>query len=144
VWFSGNTPRVFHDYFKFELTVYPSGCLDGANQLSFGGRIVDASARNSLCPSATSCDESPQLSTPPPDSRVQGERLLSQTGAKLSMRESEVLYWAARGKTMGETAVILSLSEHSIHSYVRQALQKLNAVNVTQGVFLALKQGILF
>ncbi len=62
---------------------------------------------------------------------------------KLSDREREVLKWAAQGKTKSETAAILSISQHTVHSHIRSALKKLGANNITVGVLKALHLSLI-
>lgn len=57
----------------------------------------------------------------------------------LTAREMEVLTWAANGKTSGEIAAILSLSDHTINTYMNTAMRKLDCVNRTQLVAKALR-----
>ncbi len=57
--------------------------------------------------------------------------------------EIETLYWAARGKTTEETAMILNLSGHTIATYRKLAIQKLNASNITHAVFIATGLGLI-
>lgn len=45
--------------------------------------------------------------------------------ARLSPREREVLDWVARGKTNAEVALILSVSEHTVATYLRRIFRKL-------------------
>lgn len=61
------------------------------------------------------------------------------TPAKLSERELQVLGWAANGKTSAEIATILSLSDHTVNSYLNSAMRKLDCVNRTQLVAKALR-----
>ena len=61
----------------------------------------------------------------------------------LSGRERDVLIWAGRGKTIGETAIILSLSEAMVALHVRNAIEKMGAVNKTQAVVQALFAGLI-
>lgn len=62
---------------------------------------------------------------------------------QLSDRERAALGWAARGKTMAETGVILSISTDTVETHLRNAMAKLNAVNKTQAAVLALKLGLI-
>jgi LuxR family quorum sensing-dependent transcriptional regulator len=57
--------------------------------------------------------------------------------------EIEALYWAARGKTSQETAIILNLKENTIATYRKEAIKKLNASNITNAVWLATEVGLL-
>lgn len=61
----------------------------------------------------------------------------------LTDRERSVMEWAARGKTMAETAAILSISGETVETYVRAAMRKLDAVNKTQAVVRAIKLGLI-
>jgi LuxR family quorum-sensing system transcriptional regulator SolR len=56
---------------------------------------------------------------------------------KLTEREVEVLRWAADGKTAGDTADILAISERTIIFHIDNALRKLGAANKTAGVIKA-------
>jgi len=72
-------------------------------------------------------------------------RVDAQTKDKhnLTDRERDVLAWAARGKTAQDTADILTLSEDTVHTHVRNALRKLNANNKTHGVAKAIYLGLI-
>ena len=59
--------------------------------------------------------------------------------ATLTMRELEALHWVANGKTSSEIAAILSLSEHTVNTYINNAIRKLDCVNRTQLVAKALR-----
>ena len=61
---------------------------------------------------------------------------------KLYPSEIAVLYWAAKGKTSHETALILDLSENTIKTYRRDAIKKMKANNITHAVFKAIKWNI--
>ncbi|QEN86969.1 LuxR family transcriptional regulator [Labrys sp. KNU-23] len=62
----------------------------------------------------------------------------------LSPREIECLKWVARGKTVSETATILSLSDRTVRFYLDLARAKLNATNVTHAVAKAMNMSIFF
>lgn len=57
----------------------------------------------------------------------------------LTPRELEAVHWVANGKTSSEIAAILSLSEHTINTYITNAIRKLDCVNRTQLVAKALR-----
>lgn len=57
----------------------------------------------------------------------------------LTTRELEALHWVANGKTSSEIASILSLSEHTVNTYINNAIRKLDCVNRTQLVAKALR-----
>lgn len=61
----------------------------------------------------------------------------------LTDRERDVLAWAARGKTMAETADILGISNSTVEDYVRAALRKLDAVTKAQAVAKAIYSGLI-
>jgi DNA-binding CsgD family transcriptional regulator len=61
----------------------------------------------------------------------------------LTARESEVLTWAAAGKTDGEIGTILTLSEDTVDSYFRTAFKKLNANTRVMAVSKALSYGLI-
>lgn len=52
----------------------------------------------------------------------------------LSSRESQVLYWAACGKTSDEVGSILGISKRGIRYHTSNILTKLNAVNIAHAV----------
>jgi transcriptional regulator EpsA len=53
---------------------------------------------------------------------------------RLTERQAEILRWVARGKSNGEIAQILNLSEHTVKNHLKPILQKLGAANRTQAV----------
>lgn len=52
----------------------------------------------------------------------------------LTVRELQVVYWAACGKTADETASILGISKRGIRFHTSNILTKLNAVNIAHAV----------
>ncbi len=68
---------------------------------------------------------------------------LSGPVPSLSPRERECLLWAAEGKTVWETAQILSLSQSTVRHYLETARQKLSAVSNAHAVAKALSSGLL-
>ncbi len=68
--------------------------------------------------------------------RTSLERRISRLESKsvLSPREREVLHWIASGKSQVEVALILGISERTVEQHVRNARQKLNAVNTVQTI----------
>ncbi|MBU4527303.1 MAG: LuxR family transcriptional regulator [Hoeflea sp.] len=68
--------------------------------------------------------------------------LRTETGggtAALTARELEVLHWVACGKTSGEIADIVALSDHTVNSYMNNAMRKLDCVNRTHLVAKAMR-----
>ncbi|WP_095109563.1 LuxR family transcriptional regulator [Pseudomonas sp. Irchel 3E20] len=62
--------------------------------------------------------------------------------SKLSLREAEVLKWAAAGKTAADIATILSLSERTVNFHMCSAVKKMGASNKMSAVVKAVKEGI--
>ena len=58
---------------------------------------------------------------------------------RLSRREIECLRWSAAGKSSEEIAIILSLSSHTVVSYLKSAMRKLDSVNRMQAVARAFR-----
>ena len=56
----------------------------------------------------------------------------------LTDREREVLGWAARGKTVQDTADILSISTDTVETHIRSCMRKLDANNKTHAVARAI------
>lgn len=61
----------------------------------------------------------------------------------LTPRELEALLWAARGKSVWETAQLLGVSERTVKFFVQRACAKLNAQNKTHAVAKALARGLI-
>ena len=61
----------------------------------------------------------------------------------LTDRESEVLHWVAAGKTDGETAQILGLSDDTVRTYVKRACAKLGYTARTPAVARAAARGFI-
>lgn len=61
----------------------------------------------------------------------------------LSERELEVLKWCADGKTSGEIASILAVSENTINFHVKNSIAKLHVSNKTAAVVKAALSGLL-
>lgn len=62
---------------------------------------------------------------------------------KLSAREIECLRWSAAGKSSDEIAIILDISSHTVVSYLKSAMRKLEAVNRMQAVARACRYHLL-
>jgi DNA-binding CsgD family transcriptional regulator len=68
---------------------------------------------------------------------------LNAPPVKLSKREEQCLIWAARGKTYQDIAEILNLSFGSVKSYLDTARHKLNCINLTHAVAVAVATGVI-
>lgn len=67
----------------------------------------------------------------------------SETIGRLSLRESEVLKWTAKGKTASDIAMILSLTTRTVNFHISSAIRKMGASNKTSAVVIAAKSGLL-
>jgi len=61
-------------------------------------------------------------------------------GDKLTRREKEVLFWAAKGKTAWEISIILNIARSTVITHLKNARTKLNTTNVAQTVAEALRR----
>ncbi|MDD5334560.1 MAG: response regulator transcription factor [Rhodoferax sp.] len=62
---------------------------------------------------------------------------------RLSAREKEVLEFITRGYTSDEIAELISVSRHTVLTYVRRIYAKLEVTSKTEAIFEARKQGLL-
>lgn len=69
--------------------------------------------------------------------RITATGILHYAPVTLTQREIEILRWTADGKTSGEVAQIMSITERTVNFHVGNSLQKLNANNKTAGVIKA-------
>jgi LuxR family transcriptional activator of conjugal transfer of Ti plasmids len=63
--------------------------------------------------------------------------------APLTQRERQCLFWAARGKKMPETAIILGITTRTVVFHLENARAKLGASTVTQAVAEAGQRGLI-
>jgi LuxR family transcriptional regulator, quorum-sensing system regulator SolR len=77
-------------------------------------------------------------------SRCLTSRLLPEAEVTLSKREIEVLRWTAEGKTSGEVADILRITERTVNFHITNAVTKLNANNKTAAAIRASVLGLLY
>ena len=61
----------------------------------------------------------------------------------LTDRERDVLNWAGRGKTAGETASILGISSETVETHIKNAVARLEAGNKTHAVAKAIMVGVI-
>lgn len=62
---------------------------------------------------------------------------------RLTPRERDVLSWVAVGKTAGEIAIILSISEHTVGEHLKHVRRKLGTSNNAHSIVRALQTGQL-
>ena len=75
--------------------------------------------------------------------RVVAPKLLPEITVQLSRREVEVLRCTGEGKTSGNIADILNLTERTVNFHIGKTMAKLNAVNKTAAVLRAAMLGLL-
>lgn len=64
---------------------------------------------------------------------------IDQDECPLSLKDVEIVQWASWGKTAGETAEIVGLSQASVRTRIFRAAEKVGAVNATSLVAMALR-----
>ncbi|MBY0544193.1 MAG: helix-turn-helix transcriptional regulator [Gammaproteobacteria bacterium] len=62
---------------------------------------------------------------------------------RLSQREVNCLFLAAKGKTSEETAVLLNISPATVESHRKHIKRKLNCLSLSQAVFEGIRWGYL-
>ncbi len=75
--------------------------------------------------------------------RVWNKDLMGEEGVELSEREREVLRWTSDGKTSGDIAQLLGISEATINFHARNACNKLGTSNKTSAAVRAALMGLL-
>lgn len=76
-------------------------------------------------------------------SRLLRERGTGDPRPSLTAREVEVLQWTADGKTAGEIADLLNLSDHTVQFHLKNAIVKLGCANKTAAAVRAALLGLL-
>lgn len=75
--------------------------------------------------------------------RDEHSRFSKMSAPVLSSREIEILQCSAEGMTAFDIAGHLCLSQETVHSHVKNAVQKLNVTNKTAAVVRALRLGLI-
>ena len=70
-----------------------------------------------------------------------GKQALQGSGARLTLREREILRHAANGKTNRKIAAILKTSEQTVKNRMSIILLKLNAKDRAHATSLAIRKG---
>lgn len=70
--------------------------------------------------------------------------MLSDAVIQLSSREKDVLRWTADGKTAGEIASIINITERTVNFHIANAMGKLNCINKTAATVKAALLGLLY
>jgi DNA-binding NarL/FixJ family response regulator len=71
------------------------------------------------------------------------ERAREQTDYQLTDRETEVLTWAARGKSSADIAVILDISERTVNFHMDNAMRKLSVATRVQAAVKCVMLGLI-
>lgn len=61
----------------------------------------------------------------------------------LSIRESEILKWSARGFSRADIGERLNISLHTVDFHIRHVMKRLDAKNITSAVVMALNLGLI-
>ncbi len=72
-----------------------------------------------------------------------GAAVTEGADVNLTARERDCLFWASRGKTDGEIAQILSISESTVHFHIENAKRKFGAQSRIQVIVQTLERGII-
>lgn len=65
------------------------------------------------------------------------------SGDLLTPKETEILTWAANGKTDEEIGIILSISRHTVDTHLRHIFQKLDVTTKIQAVVKGIMMGMI-
>lgn len=74
--------------------------------------------------------------------RLHGEEAPVDLNA-ITTREIEALEWAAEGKTVADTAILMRISDTAVRAHLDSARHKLQALNYVHAVTKALREGLL-
>ncbi|GGM26290.1 autoinducer binding domain-containing protein [Pseudomonas asuensis] len=76
--------------------------------------------------------------------RLLTPKLMPESTAELTPRETETLKWTAVGKTYIEIGMILGIDERTVKFHLSNCMRKLNAVNKAEAAVKASLLGMLF
>lgn len=74
---------------------------------------------------------------------VKASRERKAKNAILTSREIEVLTWVALGKSAREIGDILNIAKRTVDEHVQSAIRKTGAINRTNAVAIALRDGVI-
>lgn len=113
-----------------------SYCKNIRNDAGYWSRVeeffaehLDATVDVGLCPE---CEK-----------KVFGAQEGAGSHSPLSARETEVLAWISRGKSTGDIALLLGITESTVKFHVKSIMRKLDVVTRSQAVAVALQLGLL-
>jgi DNA-binding CsgD family transcriptional regulator len=75
--------------------------------------------------------------------RINRKKEVPEQKIYLSARETEILTWAAVGKSDGDIASILNISEDTVNTYMRRMFAKLDAPNRVVAASKAISYGLI-
>ncbi|RFA25580.1 hypothetical protein CAI21_18830 [Alkalilimnicola ehrlichii] len=78
-----------------------------------------------------------------PALHIAAKGLIVASPSPLTVREMEVLKWAAAGKTVWDIGMLLSLSESTVKFHLSNIYRKLDVTNRAQAVSRALQAGLI-
>lgn len=76
-------------------------------------------------------------------SNVLYARNITTDAGTLSRREREILHWLKNGKSSWDISIILKISEATVNFHAVNIMRKLDVVNRTQAVAVALQRGLI-
>ncbi len=74
---------------------------------------------------------------------IKGDHDVCGEPISLSEREKDCLLWTAEGKSSWDMSVIMAISESTVNFHLKNAMQKLGAVNRTTAVVKAIQFGLV-
>ncbi len=107
----------------------------------YGLRFLDEQAARMETGGDGAQDDMPSTWIIGPGAMARGEpetgeeiRRAAGSGAQMTPREFECLYWLSRGKTTAEISPLLKISERTVNFHIANICEKLGAANRTQAI----------
>lgn len=126
----GRTPAALLDWLRENVTT----CTAGGTPSPF--RLVRDSRRLTVNLTTQCGDDEWLMVLSEESSTVQVERLV--TAFKLTLREAEVLYWVAKGKTSRDIGDILGSSPRTVNKHLEHIFEKLGVETRTAAAAMAM------
>ena len=76
-------------------------------------------------------------------SKEVGETAAAENAGLLTGKEREILRWLKKGKSTWDVSQILKISERTVNYHIYNIIQKLDAMNRTHAVAIALEKGLI-
>jgi DNA-binding NarL/FixJ family response regulator len=112
----------------------PENMLDEIRSLHAGGSPISPMIARQILMRFHHNDSSKDTSAKP---------IANKPRASLSTREQEVLEYITKGFTSDEIATLISVSRHTVPTYVRRIYAKLEVNSKTEAIYEARNQGLL-